>query len=168
MQHNKTRIRRLAYIAALALAALAAFPTGAVAGSGTSDAEYRALMIRSAALNRIGVGDSRATPLAEKFVPGVTDFPSRLGEGTESTTALQEEFVPGVTDFPSALGRSGERAAEDRLAELGRQAMPVYVQPKETGFDWSAAAAGGIAATLLLLTTALVVLIARRSRVAVS
>jgi hypothetical protein len=68
MQSTNTTIRRLACTAGLALTALAAFATGAAGGSGAkpskalectaraqacmTDAEYRALMIRSAALNR--------------------------------------------------------------------------------------------------------------------
>ncbi len=143
MQSTKTPIRRLARTAALALTLLAAFATGAAAGSG-------------------------ATPQAEKYIPGVTDFPSRLGEAGESSGAVsQEEFVPGVTDFPSALGQSGERAAEARLAQHSPQGLPVYVQVDESGFDWSAAAAGGIAATLLLFAAALAVRTAKRSRVAI-
>jgi hypothetical protein len=74
-----------------------------------------------------------------------------------------EKFTPGVTDFPSRLGEVGERAAEARLAQ---QEPPVYVQIEDVGFDWSAAATGAIAATFLLLATALTVRTAKRSRVA--
>jgi hypothetical protein len=139
MQITKTTIRRLTGIAILALAALA-FATGAAAGSGG------------------------ATPLSEKFIPGVTDFPSRLGESGERAA---EEFIPGVTDFPSRLGESGERAAEERLPQQSPQAVPIYVELEETGFDWRDAGTGAIAATLLLLGAALSVRMAKRSRVAV-
>jgi hypothetical protein len=145
MHSTKTTIRRLACIAALVITALAAFGGGAGAALGASgsmtDAEHRALMIRSEALNRMSTADAGATGLAEKFIPGATDFPSRLGE-------------------------AGERAAEARLAERGRQGLPVYVQV-ESGFDWSSAATGAIAATLLLFGAALAVRTAKRSSVAV-
>jgi hypothetical protein len=136
MQITQTTIRRLTGTAILALAALA-FATGAAAGSGG------------------------ATPLSEKFIPGVTDFPSRLGESGE-----RAEFIAGVTDFPSRLGESGQRAAEERLSQAP-QAVPIYVELEESGFDWSDAATGALAATLLLLGSALTVRMAKRSRVAV-
>jgi hypothetical protein len=138
MQITKTTIRRLTGTAVLALAALA-FATGAAAGSGD------------------------ATPLSEKFIPGVTDFPSRLGESGERAA---DGFIPGVTDFPSRLGDNGERAAEERLAQ-SPQAVPIYVELEGSGFDWSDAGTGALAATLLLLGSALAVRMAKRSRVAV-
>jgi hypothetical protein len=60
---TKIAIRRLAYVAALALIALSAFPAGSGAGGRNvvcttraqdclTDAEFRALTIRSVALNR--------------------------------------------------------------------------------------------------------------------
>jgi hypothetical protein len=68
MQPTKTSMRRLACTVGLALTALAAFGGGVAAGSGAAgskavvcnaraqecmtDAEFRALMIRSEALNR--------------------------------------------------------------------------------------------------------------------
>jgi hypothetical protein len=137
MKTTKTSIRRLACTAALVLTVLAAFATGAAADSGSKG-------------------------LSEKFIPGVTDFPSRLGESGE-----RAEYIAGVTDFPSRLGESGERAAEERLSQSSTQALPVYVELEESGFDWSAAAIGAFAATLLLLGSALAVRVAKRSRVAV-
>jgi hypothetical protein len=71
MQSTKTTIRRVAYTAALALTALAAFASGAAGGSGANvctaraqscmtGAEFRALLIRSEALNRKhGLGTAR-------------------------------------------------------------------------------------------------------------
>jgi hypothetical protein len=75
MHSTKTTIRRLACTAGLALTAFAAFATGAASGSAASgnealicnaraqdcmtDAEFRALMIRSVALNHTyGLGTS--------------------------------------------------------------------------------------------------------------
>ena len=123
----------------------------------------------SAVVNESGA----AQPQAEKFVPGVTDFPSRLGESANPNAivpAQDEAFAPGVTDFPSRLGESGEEAANTRLSQLSPQGLPVYVQTQESGsgFDWSSAVSGAIAASLLLLGAALAVRMARRSRVAVA
>jgi hypothetical protein len=71
MQSTTTTIRRLACTAALALTALAAFASGAAAGSGANvcnaraqscmtDGEFQALLIRSEALNRkYGLGTGR-------------------------------------------------------------------------------------------------------------
>jgi hypothetical protein len=122
----------------------------------------------SAVVNESGA----AQPQTEKFVPGVTDFPSRLGvSANPSATVPQDEaFTPAVTDFPSSLGESGEAAANTRLSQLSPQGLPVDIQTQEieSGFDWSAAASGAIAASLLLLGAALAVRMARRSRVAVA
>jgi hypothetical protein len=71
MPTTKIAIRRLGCTAGLALTALAAFSTGAAGGSAAkvcdgpaqacmTDAEFRALMIRSEALNRkYGLGEAR-------------------------------------------------------------------------------------------------------------
>ena len=140
MQLTNTTIRLLASMAGIALVALA-LAAGAAGGSQAS-------------------GNSAApSGEAEKFIPGVTDFPSRLVEPAE-------KFVPGVTDFPSRLGEPAESAAEARLAVLSEQGPPVYVQAENSGFDWSAGVTGAIAATLLLFGAALAVRTAKRSRVA--
>ena len=118
MQRTINPIRRFAPTVVLALIVLAAFGAGAAGAA--------------------GVGEGKAAPQAEAFVPGVTDFPSRLGE-------------------------IGERAAEARLTQVSRPA-PI-VTASEGAFDWSAGATGAIAATLLLLAAALTVRTARRSRV---
>jgi hypothetical protein len=86
-----------------------------------------------------GVGEGKATPQAEAFVPGVTDFPSRLGE-------------------------VGERAAEARLAQVSQPAPGVTAT--ESAFDWTSGATGAVVATLLLLGAALAVRTAKRGRVA--
>ena len=71
MQSTKTTLRRIACTAALALTALAGFASGAAGGSGANvctaraqpcmtGAEFRALLIRSEALNRKhGLGTTR-------------------------------------------------------------------------------------------------------------
>jgi hypothetical protein len=72
MQSTNTMIRRLAYTVGLAQIALAVFATGGLGATGEkalecearaqacmTDAEYRALLIRSVALNRkYGLGTS--------------------------------------------------------------------------------------------------------------
>ena len=79
--------------------------------------------------------------LAEKDVPGVTDFPSVPAKAT---------YVPGVTDFPSRLGERGEQDARDRVARA------VWLDAQSSGstrgFDWDAAGIGaGLAAAGMLL-----------------
>jgi hypothetical protein len=122
MQATSIFIRRLARTVALALTVVA-LAAGPAAGAGVSD------------------GKSSAAGQADKFIPGVTDFPSRLGE-------------------------SAERAAGARLARISEQGPAVNVQTEQSGFDWGAGATGAIAATLLLLGAALAVRTAKRGRVA--
>jgi hypothetical protein len=85
-----------------------------------------------------------------------------FGAGAAGAAGPQR-FVPGVTDFPSRLGEIGERAAEARLAQA-QQGPSITVA--ESGFDWSAGATGAMAATLVLVGAGLAVRTARRSRVA--
>jgi hypothetical protein len=119
MQRTINPSRRFATTVVLALIVLAAFGAGA---AGAAD-----------------VGEGKATPQAEAFVPGVTDFPSRLGE-------------------------VGERAAEARLAQVSQPAPGVTAT--ESAFDWTSGATGAVVATLLLLGAALAVRTAKRGRVA--
>ncbi|HKH31296.1 MAG TPA: hypothetical protein VKA45_09600 [Gaiellaceae bacterium] len=155
MQRTINPIRRFAPTVVLALIILAAFGAGAAGAA--------------------GVGEGKAAPQADAFVPGVTDFPSRLGEVGERAAEARlahlsqqglgaNGFVPVVTDFPSRLGEIGERAAEARLAQVSQPAPGVTAT--ESAFDWTSGATGAVAATLLLLGAALAVRTARSSRVA--
>ena len=132
MQPLNITISRLAYIVGLALTVLVVSAPAAAAGA-----------------------------QGERFIPGVTDFPSRVEVAAEAN-----EFVPGVSDFPSRLGETGEAAAEARLAQRSQQAPTVELQIEDSGFDWGAGATGALAATLLLLAAGLAVRTAKRSRIA--
>lgn len=67
---------------------------------------------------------------AEKFIPGVTDFPS---------ADRAEKYVPGVTDFPS----TGYRPVEEASPVAGR------TPADDGGFEWVAALIGGSAGMAL-------------------
>ena len=101
---------------------------------------------------------------AEKFIPGVTDFPSRPAyvqdDGfvpgvtdfpSRPAYVQQGGFTPGVTDFPSRLGVTAEQAAATRIA----RAEPSQSPSSAIGgsdFDWGAAGIGagiGLGAMLL-------------------
>ena len=106
MHLTKTTIRRLACTAGLVLAALAVFAGGAAAGSGASGIK------------------------AQKFNPGVTDFPS-----VSSGAVSQEKFVPGVSDFPSAVGQTASRGCRStskptRVDSTGVLRRPARSQPR--------------------------------------
>jgi opacity protein-like surface antigen len=110
-----------------------------------------ALAVSAAAADRYvpGVTDFPSTGQVERYVPGVTDFPSRAQESRDGGLA---GYVPGVTDFPSYAPESPAPGAE------------VYVTD---GFDWLDAGFGA-AVGLALGAMAAAALLALRRRTGLS
>jgi hypothetical protein len=91
-----------------------------------------------------------------KFVPGVTDNPSRLG------VDANEDFVPGVTDVPSRLGvHANDAVASEPVLTSPAPARVIYADR----FDWQDAAVGASVAVLaMLLATAAALAVRRHAR----
>jgi hypothetical protein len=91
------------------------------------------------AVSLAAVGLAVSASAADKYIPGVTDFPS---------AAQAERYIPGVTDFPSYAPEAPTAAVE------------VYVSD---GFDWLDAALGA-AVGLAIGALAAAALLAQRRR----
>lgn len=88
----------------------------------------------------------------EKFIPGVTDFPSRPAIATTS------QFVPGVTDFPS---RPAPRDA-GWIAPAPRSWSPSVTS--SGGFSWGDAGIGAGIVSALFVSLGLAGAVARNRR----
>jgi hypothetical protein len=89
---------------------------------------------------------------AERFVPGVTDFPAR------PAYVQQDDFSPGVTDFPARPAYVDPALAPPRILQVVRI-------PAADRFDWADAGVGaGAAAAAALAAAAIGVTRMRRFR----
>ena len=100
----------------------------------------------------IAVISASAAQAGEKFIPGVTDFPSRPAIATAG------QFIPGVSDFPS---RPASRDA-DWIAPAPRSWSPSVTN--SGGFNWDDAGIGAGIASALILSLGLAGAVARNRR----
>lgn len=91
------------------------------------------------------------TAAAERFIPGVTDFPAR------PAYVQQDEFIPGVTDFPARPAY----VDPDWAPAPTVQAVRV---PLADRFDWADAGAGAGAAAAALAAASAAFGVARTRR----